>query len=206
MKKIMSLAAALVLLTTTAMAQASFGIGYMNPTHPMTNDALNGAYVGLDYNITLSGNFGIAPGVYYSYSGKSTSNNVSVFGITASGKTTYAEQYVSVPLNFNYGLDLAKDMTIRLYAGPTFSYGLSSTVKADGSIAGLSGSTGKQDLYTDNGNYSNFDILIGGGVAFDYAQQFRISLGYNYGVKDRNASDNVAYKRSYLHMGIAYLF
>lgn len=206
MKKILSLAAALVLLTTTAMAQASFGVGFMNPTHPNTSDALNGVYAGLDYNITLSGNFGLAPGIYYSYSGKSTTNNVSAFGISASGKTSYNEQYVSVPLNFNYGLDLAKDMTIRFYAGPTFSYGISSTYQADGSIAGFSSSTGAISLYGDNSNYNNIDILVGGGIAFDYAQSFRISLGYNYGVKDRNASENISYKRNYIHMGFAYLF
>lgn len=206
MKKIMTLAAALVLLTTTAMGQASLALGYMNPTHPSTSDPLMGAYVGLDYNINLSGDLSVAPGVYYSYSFKNTSNSVSAFGITATGKTNYTEQYVSVPLNFNYGLDLAKDMTIRVYAGPTFSYGLSSTFKADGSVAGYSTSTGAQSLYTDNGNYKNFDVLVGGGVAFDYAKQFRISLGYNYGVLDRNASDNAVYKRNYLHMGIALLF
>ena len=206
MKKIMSLAAALVLLTTAAMAQGSFSVGYMNPTHPNTNDVLNGVYAGIDFNIHLTGDLGVAPGVYYSYATKNSTNNVSAFGITATGKTNYTEQYVSVPLNFNYGLDLAKDMTIRVYAGPTFSYGLSSTYKADGSIAGISASTGTQSLYTDNGTYSNIDILVGGGVAFDYAQQFRISLGYNYGLKDRNTSDNVVYKRNYLHMGIAYLF
>lgn len=206
MKKIMSLVAGLVLLTTTAMAQVSLGVGYMNPTHPNTSDALNGAYVGLDFNIPLTGNLGLAPGVYYSYSFKNTTNTVSAFGLTATGKTSFNEQYVSVPLNLNYGLDLASDMTIRIYAGPTFSYGLSSTYKADGSVGGFSTSTGPQSLYTDNGDYKKFDLLVGGGLAFDYAQTFRISLGYNYGLLDRNTCENTVYRRSYLHMGIAYLF
>lgn len=186
MKKIMSLAAALVLLTTTAMAQASFGIGYMNPTHPIEGGEMQGFYAGLDYNITLSGNLGLAPGVYYSWAQKKGE-------IISSVK--FNEQYVSMPLNFNYGLDLAKDLTIRVYAGPTFSYGLSSTEKGEKT-------GGEVNNYSKYTNYKNFDILIGGGVAFDYAQQFRINLGYNYGIMDRNA----AYKRSYLHMGIAYLF
>ena len=205
MKKIFALAAATLLFAFGANAQASFGVGYMNPTHPSTTDELTGFYAGVDYNIPLAGNLGVAPGVYYSYSFKNTSNTASAFGITATGKTNYTEQYINVPLNFNYGLDLAKDMTIRIYAGPTFSYGLSSTYKADGSVAGISASTGAKSLY-DNENYKKFDVLVGGGVAFDYAQQFRISLGYNYGVLDRNASDNAAFHRSYLHMGIAYLF
>ena len=207
MKKIMSLAAALVLLTSSAMAQASFGVGYMNPTHPNTADPLTGFYAGLDYNIHISGDFSVAPGIYYSYSSKNTTNTVSAFGFTATGKTNFTEQYINVPVNFNYGLDLAKDFRLSIYAGPTFSYGLSSTYKLDSSFTGI-GSTSSSDrsLYGDNSNYKNFDILIGGGVAFDYCNQFRISLGYNYGLLDRNALESISYKRNYLHMGLAWLF
>ena len=42
MKKVLSLVAAIMLLGTTAMAQASFGLGYMTPNPPVPDDALNG--------------------------------------------------------------------------------------------------------------------------------------------------------------------
>lgn len=203
MKRILSLAAAALLCISAANAQASFGVGYMNPSHPATQDVLTGFYAGVDYNIPLAGNFGVAPGVYYNYGFKTTSNTLSLFGITAGGKATLAEQYIDVPVNFNIGLNLASDLTIRFYAGPTLSLGLSSTKKTEGNIAGITGSN-VTDLY-DISKYSKFDVLLGGGVAFDYAQQVRISLGYNYGMINRHSEKN-PFHRNYLHMGVAYMF
>ena len=201
MKKVLALVAAVMLLGGTAMAQASFGVGYMNPTHiSLTDSNLNGFYAGFDYNIHLSDNFGIAPGVYCSY-GNKTQQSTSVLG---SGKVTLSEAYIGVPVNLNYSFKLAPDFALNIYAGPTFAYGIMSKSKGDINILGLGGST-EGNLY-DNTNYKPLDVLIGGGVAFDYAEMIRINIGYNYGVLDRNSNDNATYNRSYLHMGVAYLF
>ena len=202
MKKILSLVAAVVLFATGAMAQASLGFGYMQPNHRYASKALNGAYVGVDYNINLSGDLSVAPGVYYSYS---TGTRAGSIGSLVGHEATYTEQYVSVPLNFNYGLDLARDFRISVYAGPTFSYGLSSTVKGNTNILGLLNLPDDGDLYA-NENYKKIDVLVGGGFAFDYAHRFRVALGYNVGMMDRDATDNGTFKRNYLHMGFAFLF
>lgn len=200
MKKILTLVAAVMLFATGAMAQASINVGYMQPNHKYASKALNGVYAGIDYNINLSGDLSVAPGVFYSRSFGTRASSVSVVSASA----TYTEDYVGVPLNFNYGLDLARDLRISIYAGPTFSYGLSSTAKYDASVAGIGGST-TSDLYA-NENYKKIDVLVGGGVAFDYAHRFRVAMGYNYGVMDRDATDNGTFKRNYLHMGIGFLF
>lgn len=202
MKKILTLAAAVMLCAAGAMAQLSVGVGYMQPNHISASKALNGIYAGVDCNINLSGDLGVAPGIYYSRSFVSSTSSSSFLSFSGTG--TYTEDYVSVPLNFNYGLDLARDLRISIYAGPTFSYGLNSTYKYDASVAGISGSN-TSDLY-GNENYKKFDVLVGGGFAFDYAHRFRVALGYNYGMLDRNATDNGTFKRNYLHMGVAYLF
>lgn len=201
MKKVLALVAAVMLLGGTAMAQASFGVGYMNPTHISLNDSnMNGCYVGFDYNIHLSDNFGIAPGVYASYAHKAQ-ESTSVLG---SGKVALSEVYVGVPVNLNYSLKLAPDFALSLYAGPTLAYGVMSKSKGDINILGIGGST-EGNLY-DGTNYKPLDLLVGGGVAFDYAEMFRVSIGYNYGILDRDSRDNGTYNRNYLHMGIAYLF
>lgn len=207
MKKIMTLAAAMLLTATAAMAQFSAGIGYLTPNHPWTNDNLNGFYASVDYNIPIVGNLGVAPGIAYSFSGKKTENSVSIF----SGRVSLREQYVSVPVNVNYALNLSSDLTVRLYAGPTFCYGLTSILKGDGSvdIKGWTIGTGERttSLYNDSGDYKKFDILVGGGVAFDYDSSIRLSLGYNYGLLNRYDTTLIpSFHRSYLHMGIAYLF
>ena len=200
MKKILALVAAVMLLGGTAMAQASFGVGYVNPTHISLSDSnLNGLYAGLDYNIHFSENFGVAPGVYATYATKSQEST----GVLGSGKITLTEAYVGVPINLNYSFKLAPDFAIVLYAGPTISYGVMSKSKGDIKILGISAS-GDGDLY-ENTNYKPLDVLVGGGVAFDWAETFRVSLGYNYGLLDRDSS-NGTYNRNYLHMGVAYLF
>lgn len=201
MKKVLALVAAVMLLGGTAMAQASFGVGYMNPTHISLNDTnMNGVYAGFDYNIHLSENFGIAPGVFYSFSTKSDEYTSGL----GSGKLTLTEHYIGVPVNLNYSFKLAPDFALTLYAGPTISYGIMSKSKGDVNILGIGGSA-EGDLYK-NTNYKPLDVLIGGGVAFDYAEMFRVSFGYNYGLLDRNSNDNATYNRSFLHMGVAFLF
>ncbi|MBO4444270.1 MAG: PorT family protein [Bacteroidaceae bacterium] len=202
MKKILSLVAAVVLCATGAMAQVSVGVGYMQPNHISTDNTLNGFYAGVDYNINLSGDLSVAPGVFYSRSFGTRAGGTSLFNIN--GSATYTEDYVGVPLNFNYGLDLARDLRISVFAGPTFAYGLTSTAKYDASVAGISGST-TRDLYA-NENYKKMEVLVGGGFAFDYAHRFRVALGYNVGMMDRDATDNGTFKRNYLHMGFAFLF
>lgn len=201
MKKILSLVAAVMLFSAASMAQASFGVGYMNPTHISLSDSnLNGLYAGFDYNIHFTDNFGVAPGVFCSYGTKTDEYT----GSLGSGKLTLTELYVGVPLNLNFSFKLAPDFALVLYAGPTFSYGIQSKSKGDVKVLGIGGST-EGDLYK-NTNYKPLDVLVGGGVAFDYAEMFRISFGYNYGILDRDATDNGTFNRSYLHMGVAYLF
>ena len=204
MKKILSLVAAVMLLGTTAMAQASFGVGYMNPNFSGADngETLTGFYAGFDYNIHLTDNFGIAPGVYYSYQFKNTESKVG----TITSKTAFTEHYIGVPVNLNYGFKLAPDFALTLYAGPTISYGLLSNTKVTNneSVTGIS--TDNTFNNYENSNYKPLDVLIGGGVAFDWAEMFRVTIGYNYGLLDRNASENHTFNRSYLHMGVAYLF
>lgn len=204
MKKVLSLVAAVMLFSAASMAQASFGVGYMNPTHPgallSEPTTLNGVYAGLDYNIHFTENFGLAPGVFCSYATKTDEYP----GSLASGKLTLTELYVGVPLNLNFSFKLAPDFALTLYAGPTISYGVMSKSKGDAKVLGIGGSA-EVDLYK-NTNYKPLDVLVGGGVAFDWAEMFRVSVGYNYGILDRNASDHHSFNRSYLHMGVAYLF
>ena len=204
MKKVLALVAAVMLLGGTAMAQASFGVGYMNPNYKNASDGktMTGVYGGLDYNIHFTDNFGIAPGIYYSYQFKNSETGF----FTVSGKSTLTEHYVGVPINLNYSFKLAPDFAIVLYAGPTLSYGIisSTNIKASGSITGIS--TNNTVNNYDDQNYKPLDVLVGGGVAFDWAETFRVSVGYNYGILDRNASDHHSFNRSYLHMGVAYLF
>jgi hypothetical protein len=72
MKKILTsiLTISMVLAGTTAFAQASIGLGFLNSTDIMKDNIkdvnLNGFYVGADYNFALgTSGIGVAPGINY---------------------------------------------------------------------------------------------------------------------------------------------
>lgn len=205
MKKFFLTAVLVAVAATSAFAQLSVGAGYINyasktqigsnTNYPASN---NGFYLGGDYNIPLVGGLGVAPGVYFSYSGSSDTS--SMLGITGTGNTN--ETYLTVPVNVNYGVDLG---TIRVFVfgGPSLQYGLSSNfVQTVSSSLGSGSNT--TDNY-DNSDYNRFNLLVGGGLGVD-VDSFRISFGYDWGLTDRSAADKITMKNKVLHIGISYLF
>ena len=198
MKKILLFVVAIMLSATCAFAQekkGSVGIGYMRPDFYFTGKDLNGFYVGFDLNVPLAKNFGVAPGLYYSCPmGKG--NYSSYFDLIV-------EQYVGVPCNFFYSIDLSNGLRMNVFTGPTLSYGISSTEIVQHYKDERYYST--KDYYRDikPGYYKRLDLLIGGGVAFDFSNTVRLTLGYNYGLRNRYGR---TYNRSFPYVGVSYLF
>ena len=148
------LAAAALLAGVEAQAQMSVGAGYLNITQSFDNTSANGngAYAGLSFNIPLAGGFGIAPGVYYTFSNYKQD---AAWGLLKGSTTEHA---INVPLNLNFGCNLARDMRAFIFGGPTFQYGLSSKTKTD--LAGAATVNG--DNYADDGT-QRFVVYAGGG-------------------------------------------
>ena len=189
MKKIILTLALAAVAAIGANAQIGVGVGYGTKNFNDNDNSLGGLYVGASYNIELVSGLAVAPGVdfaMYSYKG----DNV-----------TTKENYLAVPVLFNYAIEVADGFKLVPFAGPTLSYGISSKTTLSG--GGVSVET---DNYGDNSSYKPLDILIGGGVALDVMDMVRVSVGYNAGLLDRNSSDNVTTKASGLHFGVAYLF
>ncbi|MBR5256624.1 MAG: PorT family protein [Bacteroidales bacterium] len=204
MKKILStlLAASLMLLGTTAFAQMSVNAGYINSTRTAKNAEsanANGAYAGISFNLPVAGGLAVAPGLYYSMI---TSTDVASLGSLYSGKGTFMEHAINVPVYVNYGFALAPDTKFFIFGGPTAQYGLASTVKTENNIAGLVAVNGKVDNY-ENEDYARFNVYLGGGVGFQ-AGAFQVTVGYDYGMmplyKDTDQH------RSNLKLGVGFLF
>ena len=212
MKKLISIAiaASMMLIGTNAFAQISIGAGYVNSNMKNTagssvsNLPSNGFYAGADYLISEGAGFGVSVGAYYSYLIATSSASTSVFGINIGASSKVQEMYLDVPVNFNYSIDLTPSARGFIYAGPAFSFGISSTTEFSGSIGTLGGSTSKHDNYNDS-DYNRFDILLGGGVGVDF-NRLRFTVGYNLGMLNRVASDSYTQKRNVLHAGLAFLF
>jgi len=208
MKKILTtlLAASLMLLGTQAFAQMSVNAGYLNSTLKTgsATDNANGAYAGVSFNVPIAGGLAIAPGVYYSMLTSKSGDAASIFGVNISGSSTFMEHAINVPLYLNYGIDLSRDTKVFVFGGPTAQYGLASTVKNDGSIGGVSGSSTHNNY--KNENFNRFNVYLGGGIGFQ-ASALQITVGYDYGMMNQYKGDNAAScHRSNLKLGVGFCF
>ena len=211
MKKIFStlLAASLMLLGTQAFAQMSVNAGYLNSSQTFSESNSksinsNGAYVGVSFNVPISGALAIAPGVYYSMITNKSGGAGTILGIPASASSTFMEHAVNVPVYLNYGIDLARDTNVFLYAGPTLQYGLASTTTLAGGVGEFSADK-KYNNY-DNSNYNRMNVYLGGGIGFQVST-ILISVGYDYGMMNLYKGDNaVKTHRSNIKLGVGFAF
>lgn len=207
------LAASMMLAGTVAMAQPSIGVGFANSTDyykvngNKENTSLSGFYVGGSYNLPIAGALNVAPGIYYSYLTKSDVSNY----LGANLKGDVKEHYLTIPVMFNLGLQIADGIVGRIYAGPSLAYGLASNVKYSGSVTipviGTINGDKTINNYDDDYNYRRFDVMLGGGVAIDFFDMVRFNVGYDYGLVNRYTGDgDITRHRSQFNIGVAYLF
>ena len=196
MKKVILTIALAAVAAVCANAQIGVNVGYTskNFTNVMNNEA--GLFAGANYNIELVNGICVAPGVEFA-----------MLNYTKDENNYQKENYLAVPIMFNYGLQLADGFKLVPYIGPTISFGLSSVVKGGASAFGFTVTTGEIDMYGDNSDYNKLDIQIGGGVALDVMDMIRAFVGYNQGLLNRNNdADGDVVKTSGLNFGVAYLF
>jgi hypothetical protein len=205
MKKIiltLALAAAAAVCANAQQIGVTAGYTMKNFTNVMSNEA--GLFLGGNYNIELTNGLSVAPGIEFAMlSWKKDDNNYQ------------KENYLAVPVMFNYGFKLVDGIKLVPYLGPTFSYGLTSKGRSDLStglsslinLATGSSTSGEVNYYGDKSNYTQFDILIGGGVALDIMDMVRAFVGFNQGLLNRNNdSDGSVIKTSGVNFGVSYLF
>lgn len=212
MKKIVTiLSAAMMLLAgTSAFAQLSVGAGYVNSVDytKIGNESTksttgNGFYAGVSYTAPLPAGFSFTPGLYYEFLTADVAAGNSLFVI--GGRET--EHYINVPLDFSYGFDLSRDLHFFVFAGPTVNVGLASTTKVSAASAGISAQIGVINNY-DGNDYGRFDIMLGGGIGLEFRKNFRVNIGYDFGLLNRytgKASNNSLHSNR-LAAGLAFIF
>ncbi len=208
MKKIyFILVAAALFFALDANAQVAVGVGYnlLNTTATMgddsDDDSLNGFYAEMTYDFSLLkknwGNLGLQPGVRYTFAGESDSEEVA--GVKT--KTSLSEHYIDVPVNVKYSYEIKPDaFKVYAFAGPVFSLGLASNLKA-----GVGDSSVKTDNYKDS-EYGRFDLKFGLGAGVTLAQKFNVKLGYNIGMLNRYTGEQLGGDLNYkTHTGAFYV-
>lgn len=206
MKKLIVLAAAMLLVCATSFAQLNVNLGYANTKarykagNDMYSMRLNGFTVGAGYSLELADGFFFTPGVNYLFA--TGNSNPAPGPISLTGNIT--EHYINVPLTLSYDFPLSGSVKFFLFAGPTASVGVASQTKLTVNVGPY-----KADEVVDNykGNdYYRFNILLGGGAGLKISDSYLIKVGYDFGLLNRSGVKDISEHDRLLTVGIAYLF
>ena len=207
MKKIcFILVAAAMFIAVDAKAQLGVGVGYnlLNTTATLADESddesLNGFYVEATYGINLLnkkwGTLGIEPGLRYTFGAETEQEEL--LGIKTRASLT--EHYLDIPVHVKYGYEvLPSKLSVHAFAGPVFSVGLASTIKAS-----ADNTTVKTNNYEDS-DYGRFDLKIGIGAGITIAERFNIKVGYNFGLLNRYTGEQVDDYKYKAHTGVFYV-
>ena len=182
MKKALFMAVALT-LAVMANAQTSVQLGYLLNIQKVETalgsgtDSYNGLFLSADHTFGLSGDLAVTPGLGLGYSFDSGDD--------------YRELGIFLPVDVNYRFRLSSDISLSLFAGPTFHFGLISEA-------------GSHNYYADDN--SRFEVLLGGGLWCDIRQTVRLKAGYKLGLINTSKISGITEKNDCLYLSIGYLF
>lgn len=198
MKKVLAIVAfvAALFVAGNVQAQSTIYAGYAPETFVTGNTSTNyqGFFAGFTQNFGLSKGIGVAVGAQVRMNNKSESTTV--LGVTSTTKNS--QFLVDVPILFNYGIAINRDITVTPFVGPMVSLALAGNTKYT-----LGSSTSTTDWYGDNSRMSRFNLyaVFGADLKFN---QFNLFGGYRLGLLDLNSSDNVTLKTNGLFVGLGY--
>ena len=206
--------AAVMLFAGKANAQTHINLGFTPTTISTTNGnahdtiALNGISVGVNQNISLSGNLCLSVGLQARYGFASKESTLDL-GILGSAKATadYSQLALDIPVLLNYGFNLGKDLRVTPFVGPTISFALAGKTKWSGNANVLGalnlGTDGEDDWYEEDDKNSRFNLGATFGACLDFSQ-FHVFGGYNLGLLNLSSADNTTRKQSGWFIGLGY--
>ena len=231
MKKVILSLVTLLAATTLATAQmrpsikVEAGANFANQTAKVGDQSQDGkmmigyrAGVGVEFGITDG--FYVNPGLYFLSRG-AKSEGIEMLG--AKADATLWLHNVEVPVHVGYRAGIAPGMAVSIQAGPWFSYGFlgKRVYKATGD--GLAADAAKKVVDELNKNDNNpykaskvagvtvpaslkpFDLGVGMQAGFEY-QQFGLNLGFEYGLLNTSAVENVKVNNMNFYVGLGYRF
>lgn len=206
--------AAAMLIAGKANAQTGINIGYTPTTISTTSGnshdtiALDGIAIGINQNVSLSGDLCLSVGLQarYGFAKKETNVNLGILG-SANATAEYSQFALDIPVLLNYGFNLGKDLRVTPFVGPTISFALAGKTKWSGNANVLGalnlGTDGEDDWYEENDKNSRFNLGATVGACLDFSQ-FRVYGGYNLGLLNLSSADNTTRKQSGWFIGLGY--
>ncbi len=198
MKKAFAIVAliAAMFVAGNVQAQTTIYAGYAPETFVTGNTSTNyqGFFAGFTKNFGLAKGIGVAAGAQFRINSKSVSNTV--WSVTTTTKST--QFLVDVPILFNYGIGINRDIKVTPFVGPMLSLALAGNSKVS-----VGSNTTTTNWYGDNSNQNRFNIyaVFGADLKFN---QFNVFGGYRLGLLDLNSSDNIILKTNGFFVGLGY--
>ena len=198
MKKALAIVALIAAMFVAGKVQAQTTVyaGYAPETFVTGNTSSNyqGFFAGFTKNFGLAKGIGVAAGAQFRINSKSVSNTV--WNVTTTTKST--QFLVDVPILFNYGIGINRDIKVTPFVGPMLSLALAGNSKVS-----VGSNTTTTNWYGDNSNQNRFNLyaVFGADLRFN---QFNVFGGYRLGLLDLNSSDNIILKTNGLFVGLGY--
>ena len=196
MKKVLAIVAlvAAILVAGKVQAQSTIYLGYAPETFVTGNNSSNyqGFCAGFTNNFGLSRGIGVAAGAEFRLNTKSGD---AFFGF-GNGKST--QFLIDVPILFNYGIGINRNIAITPFVGPMVSLALAGNTKVS-----FGSSTSTHNWYGDNSTWRRFNLyaVFGADVKFN---KFNLFGGYRLGMIDLNSNDNVTMRTNGFFIGLGY--
>ena len=191
MKKLFVIALA-ILSFSAVNAQVAY-VGFQSVTgkskagNTTVSKANSGFFLGGAMNFEIADAIGVQPGLEISYAGRTES--------TIAGDDKYSMWGVKIPVDVNYGFELAPDFKLSVYAGPSIYVGLSYDKVGNTTYDWYGNALGR------------FGLGLGMGAWCDIKDVIRVKAGYDLGLLNRaQDKDNNNYKESAFMLSVGYLF
>ena len=211
--------AATTLIAGNSYAQLSIRAGYapetwkttttINNTNTTTSSSLNGVFVGVHYNLPITGDLKVSLGAQYRFNfGKETSSADFLGIVGGSTESKKTQSVLDVPVLLNYGLDLTEAMRLSIFAGPTLNLALAGNTHytTTVNVSGKSSVTeSDNDWYGDNSKTEQLNLSATFGVNLTY-MNFGLFGGYNMGLLDMNKDSDTKLTTGGFFVGLGYTF
>ena len=211
MKKLFFAAVALVATSFAAQAQINPRIEVAaNIARTVAKDAngsdVNGLKIHPGFRAGLAVEIGIASGVYIA-PGITFRQEGNKQELTSNQKTETVSNtlnYISVPVTLGVRIPLSEGLAVSAEFGPTFSYGVSSSVRT---LAGIKGGIkSAYDAFKEK-QYNRFDMSINASAALEFSKIY-VRLGTDLGMVNsfKEATDKLSSKNTSFFLGLGYRF
>ena len=183
-------AAAMLLAGVNASAQIGIGAGPATRLYFQKGSDVKyavGVQVGFEDSIRLSDWFGYSAGIDFgTYKAKDYFLH-----------SNLTEMYVELPVRMKLYLPFSDDFQLFLFAGVAPSACLGSHLSLEKE---------KVNRFGEKSNYSRYDVLAGGGIGAELGERFKLTLGYDHGLLDRDKTEALNLHTAVAKFTVSFLF